>query len=65
MSSVSNAEKAALKVFAGKHLNELRERLISLLAKHTDKDLTRIEAVAIRSIFDLGKEEVEKLELPE
>ena len=45
---------------ADEQLGKSRDRLISLLSRHVDKDLTMMEAVLIRTLFDIGISEVKK-----
>lgn len=41
-----------------KSLTELREKLIGILARHADRDITMIECVAIKDIFEVGMESI-------
>ncbi len=58
MNTKKAMNKQELEVVAylmGDSLPRLRERLIEILAKHMDRDMTQVEAIAIRTVFDVGK----------
>lgn len=40
---------------------EIEEKLINLLSKHIDKDLTRIEGLLMRLMFEIGRKEVDRI----
>ena len=53
--------KEILKLLLSKEqIRDLKEVLIKLLAKHVGTDVTMIEAIAIKDIFEVGFEELTK-----